>query len=208
MFAKKMLAVSFSLFAVTAALTQTAALAKDADGRAGNWRKSTQGAPSLEASKKRVEAAPNDAEARNDLGWALRQNGDLAGAETNLRESIKLNDSSPYPHSNLSVVLMDQNKPQEALAEAKKAVALNDKEPIFHVVLANALSATGDRKAAIEQYREALKIRPDYENAMYNLGRVLHEDGQSDEAKVTLSQALALDPKDERVMKLLDKILQ
>lgn len=43
---------------------------------------------------------------------------------------------------------------------------------------------------------------------MYNLGRVQNDDGQLAEAKVTLSQALELDDKDERVLKLLDKILQ
>jgi tetratricopeptide (TPR) repeat protein len=104
--------------------------------------------------------------------------------------------------------MLDQNRPDDALAEGKKAVALDGKEPIFHSVLGNAMDATGDRKGAIEEYRAALKLRPDYENAMYNLGRCLNEDGQLSEAKLTLSQALELDPNDERVMKILDKILQ
>ena len=196
-------AVSF-----TTSFSPATAKGEDAEGRAGSWRRGTQGSPSLSAAKKKVDANPKDANAQNDLGWALRQNGDLQGAEESLRESIKLNPSSPYPHSNLSVVLLDTNRPADALAEAKKAVALNDKEPIFLVVLGNALDATGDRKAAITQYQAALKIRPDYENAMYNLGRVQNDDGQTAEAKATLSQALDLDDKDERVMKLLDKILQ
>jgi len=177
-------------------------------GRAGNWRMGTQGAPSIEACRKRVAANPQDADAQNDLGWALRQNGELKEAEAALRLSIKLNSASAYPHSNLSVVLMDTKRPEEALTEAARAVALDDKQPIFHVVLANALTASGDRKKAIDEYRVALKIRPDYENAMYNLGRVLNEDGQSVEAKMTLSQALELDPNDERVLKLLDQIMQ
>ena len=176
--------------------------------RAGNWRSGTQGAPGLEACRKRVAANPQDADAQNDLGWALRQNGDLKAAEETLRLSIKLNGASPYPHSNLSVVLLDTNRPDEAVREAAHAVSLDDKQPIFHAVLGNALTAAGDRKKAIEEYRAALKIRPDYENAMYNLGRVLNDDGQSVEAKMTLSQALELDPNDERVLKLLDQILQ
>jgi Flp pilus assembly protein TadD len=177
-------------------------------GRAGNWKKAGQGAPALEACKKKAAEHPNDAEAQNDLGWALRQNGDLKTAEATLRTSIKLNDASPYPHSNLSVVLLDEDKPEDALVEARKAVSLNGKEPIFHAVLANALDANADKKGAIEEYRVALKLRPDYENAMYNLGRCLNEDGQLSEAKLTLSEALELDPNDDRVMKLLDKILQ
>ena len=177
-------------------------------GRAGNWRSGVQGAPSLEAAQKKAKENPNDAEAQNDLGWAMRQNGDVKGAEEHLRESIRLNGALPYSHSNLSVVLLDTGRAAEALAEAKRAVELDAKAPIYHVVLGNSLSANADRKGAIDQYREAIRLRPDYENALYNLGRVLNEDGQTNDAKLALSQALELDPKDDRVLKLLDQIMQ
>ncbi|HEY9785810.1 MAG TPA: tetratricopeptide repeat protein [Candidatus Obscuribacterales bacterium] len=176
-------------------------------GREGNWKSSTQGAPSVEASRKRVEQNPKDAIAHNDLGWALRQNNDLKGAEQELREALKLDPGLSYAHSNLSVVLLDTNRAAEAAEEAKTSVQLDAKQPIFRVVYGNALAATGDRKGAIDQYRKAVELRPDYENALYNLGRVLLDDGQSAEAKVVLSQALALDPKDDRVLKILDKII-
>lgn len=102
---------------------------------------------------------------------------------------------------------MDLGRKDEALNEAKKAVELDGKQPVYRVVYGNALSATGDRKEAIVQYQTALNERPDYENAFYNLGRVLFEDGQRTQAKVILSQALALDPKDDRVVQLLDQIM-
>jgi Flp pilus assembly protein TadD len=193
-------------------LAASTAIAKDkqqeSDGRAASWRTETQGAPSVEVCRKKVAKNPQDAEAQNDLGWALRQSGDIKGAEESLRTSIKLNDTSPYPHSHLSVVLLDSNNASEALSEAKRAVALDGKQPIFRVVLGNALEATGDRKAAIAEYREALRLRPDYENALYKLGHSLNEDGQNTEAKLVLSEALRLDPNDDRVLKILDSILQ
>lgn len=108
-------AVSF-----TTSLSAVTAKGEDAEGRAGSWRHGTQGSPSLSACKKKVEANPKDANAQNDLGWALRQNGDLQGAEESLRESIKLNPASPYPHSNLSVVLLDTKRAADSLAEAKR----------------------------------------------------------------------------------------
>ena len=43
-------------------------------------------------------------------------------------------------HSNLSVVLQDENKTTEALEEARKAVSLDPNQPIYLVVLGNALS--------------------------------------------------------------------
>ncbi|HEY9715184.1 MAG TPA: tetratricopeptide repeat protein [Chroococcales cyanobacterium] len=178
------------------------------DGRSGNWRNSAQGAPALEKSKKRAADNPKDATAQSDYGWALRQNGDLAAAEAALREAIKLDDKLAYAHSNLSVTLLDEGKKDEALVEAKKAVEIDYKGPIYRVVLGNALAATGDRKGAIDAYKVAIGIRPDYENAFYNLGRVLNEDGQTTEAKTALSEAYNLDSKDDRVVKLLDQLMK
>ncbi len=188
----------------------SAAIAKSKEdkevGRAGNWRSNAQGAPSIEACKKRVAANPKDAEAQNDLGWALRQNGDLKGAEESLREALKLDDSLAYAHSNLSVVLMDKGQKDEALQQAKTAALKDSRQPIYHVVYGNALLANGDAKAAIAEYKIAIGQQKDYENAFYNLARALREDGQTMEAKVACSQAMDLDPEDTRAMKLLDEM--
>lgn len=186
----------------------TSAKESSQEGRAGNWKTSGQGAPAVESCRKRVSEHPQDAEAQSDLGWALRQNGDLKGAEASLRESVKLNGDLAYSRSNLSVVLLDQGQKEEALTQAQKAVTLDAKQPIYHVVLGNAMSANGDAKNAIGEYKTAIAFRPDYENAYYHLGQVLDTDGQQTEAKVVLSQALNLDPGDDRVIKLLDQLMK
>jgi Flp pilus assembly protein TadD len=178
------------------------------DGRSGMWRSSGQGAPSVEACRKRAAAHPQDADAQNDLGWALRQAGDLKGAEQALSAALKLAPGMPQAHSNLSVVALDEHNNAQAVSEGKEAVSLDGKQPIFHVVLGNALSASGDRASAIKEYQEALKLRPDYENAMYHLGETLYAEGQTGEAKKQLSFALGLDPQDERALQLLDKIMK
>lgn len=72
-------------------------------GRSGSWHTGAQGAPSVKACRKIVEKNPNDAVAHNDLGWALRQNGDLKGAEEELLKAISLNDKLGQAHCNLSV---------------------------------------------------------------------------------------------------------
>ena len=203
----------FALLAggVLAALPpQLGALARsgDSDGRAGSWRKAGQGSPSVEACRKRVQDNPKDADAQNDLGWALRQHDDLAGAESALKEAIKLMPGLPQAHSNLSVVLLDKHDAAGAVAEGRQAVSLDGGKAIYHVVLGNALSAGGDRKTAIEEYRAALKLKPDYENAMFHLGATLFDDGQMIESKKALSYALGLDPDDGRVLELMDKIMK
>jgi len=178
------------------------------EGRKGNWRRNAQGAPSIEAARKRVKENPNSADAHNDLGWALRQNGKPKEAEAELRKALELDDTIPYGHSNLSVVLLDSGKVDEAVSEAERAVSIDDKSPIYHVVYGNALDAAKSKDKAVEQYQAAIKLKPDYENALYNLGRVLNDQGKTAEASAVLSQALELDPNDARVMKLLDKLLK
>ncbi len=178
------------------------------DGRSGSWHSGTQGSPSLKVCKKMVEANPQSAVANNDLGWAYRQNGNLVEAEKFLRAAVKLDPNMSAAHSNLSVVLLDKNVAAEAKAEAQTAVNLDNKNPIYHVVFGNALGKAGDRKAAIEQYRLAVKLKPDYENALYNLGKTLAEDGQEHEAKFVLADALKLDPKDDRVVAALDQLVK
>ena len=199
---------SFITLSIVFALSSgvAASASGDKDGRAGSWRNSTQGAPDLKACLKIVEKKPQDAVANNDLGWAYRQNGDLAKAEKYLREAVKLNPKLAQAHSNLSVVLLDGGNAAEAQKEAAQATAIDANSPIYRVVLGNALAKAGDRKAAIEQYRTAVKLKPDYENALYNLGRVLNDDGQRNDAKLELSEALLYDPKDDRVVKLLDEL--
>jgi tetratricopeptide (TPR) repeat protein len=159
----------------------------------------------LKSAKTLAEAQPQNAVAQNDYGWALRLHGDLPKAEQYLTTAKQLDPSLAYVHSNLSVVELDLKKPKEALAEAKSAVELDAKQPIFHVVCGNAYVANGDAKSAIAEYQKAIEQRPDYENAYYNLGRALQMDGQKSEAQVAWSKALALDPKDERVLKVLDE---
>ena len=112
------------------------------------WKSNTQGAPSIEACRKLVAEKPNDAIAHNDLGWALRQNGDAKGGEEELRTAVKLDEKLPQAHSNLSVCLSDQKKTQPALDEARKAVGLDQSQPVYHVVLGNALAGVNDNTAA------------------------------------------------------------
>lgn len=176
-------------------------------GRSASWHSAEQGSPSLEDSRLRVQSNPQDAAARNDLGWALRQSGDLAGAEGALREAIKLNPNMPQAHSNLSVVLSDKKILPEAVTEARTAVSLDPLQPIYHVVLGNALVGQGDPKSAVDEYRQAIAQKPDYENARFHLGQTLYRLGDVTAAKVELSYALKLDPDDVRALELMDKIM-
>lgn len=193
-----------TVFAVST--TTTIAQAEDTSGRAGSWNKAAQGAPDLKAAKAKVDKSPKDADALNDYGFALRQNGQTDEAAKYLKQAIEIKPAMGEAHANLSVVYYDQQKYQDAVAEGQKAVKLNADQAIFRVVLGNALAKTGDLKGAQQEYKIAIQLKPNYENAYYNLGVVLNEDGQINDAKYSLSKALELDPNDDRVVALLDKL--
>ncbi|MBP7863899.1 tetratricopeptide repeat protein [bacterium] len=203
--------IALAVMAVTAisfSLNVTALNAKESDGRAGNWKKGAQGAPNLEKARKLVKDKPDSADAHNDLGWALRQNGKMKEAENELRKALELDDKIPYAHSNLSVVLLDTGRPDEAIKEGRRACAIDEKQAIYHVVLGNALAAKKDYEKAANEYNYALQLKPDYENALYNLGRILYDQGKRAEAGSVLGEALKLDPDDGRVLEILDKIVE
>ncbi len=203
---RSLLLPSIVLSACVALATSTVSFAADKDGRAGSWRKGTQGAPDLKAAQAKVDKNPKDPEALNDLGFALRQNGKNAEAEKYLKQAIEIKPDMGAAHANLSVNYFDLKKYNEALEEANKAVKIDKDNAIFRVVLGNAKSKSGDLKGAAQEYKIAIQLKPDYENAMYNLGRVQNENGDVSEAKLTLAKALELDPNDDRVLALLDKL--
>jgi Flp pilus assembly protein TadD len=76
------------------------------------------------------------------------------------------------------------------------AVRLQPTDPEGHNMLGSAFSALGRTTDAIAQFRIALKLRGDYQNARYNLARVLIKAGQLDEALDLFRKVVAAYPQD------------
>ncbi|MFN0244466.1 MAG: tetratricopeptide repeat protein [Planctomycetota bacterium] len=53
----------------------------------------------------------------------------------------------------------------------------------------------GSQERAVEYYQESIRANPRYPNAHHDLGTALHELGRSEEARVAIAAALALDPR-------------
>ncbi len=99
-----------------------------------------------------------------NLGNALRETGDGAGAETESREAVKLVPESGVAHNLLGIVLAKRGDVPGTVTEFRKTVQLQPKQPISHFNLAQALEKSGDRAAALEEYRAASELAP--ENAV------------------------------------------
>ena len=67
---------------------------------------------------------PEDAQAHNNLGNALAEQGKVVEATEHYREALWLNIDNPEAHFNLALALLSQGKRDEATAHLTEAVRL------------------------------------------------------------------------------------
>jgi serine/threonine-protein kinase len=75
--------------------------------------------------RRAVAAAPGNALYRNQLGWALFQSGDLAGAERELQETLRLDPNRAIAHANLGEVRRVRGDTGRAIQSYRRFLQLN-----------------------------------------------------------------------------------
>ncbi len=143
-----------------------------------------------------LKHAPNQPEAVRLWSLAAYFGGDLATAEALTRRLLKIAPRHIDSHNNLSVILWQQQRPQEAEAAARKALSLDQRHPMAWNNLGNALQGQGRYEEAADAYRKLLDFNPSDARAANNLGTALQALGRMTEAAEAHRQALALAPGD------------
>ena len=103
-----------------------------------------------------TQTDPNNASYWTNLGNARRAVGDRGGAEQAYRKALEIDATSPDAANGLGVLLVEANRPSEAVDWFRRAV---DTRPGFveaELNYAIALQQSGDRQRAIEVYRSLL----------------------------------------------------
>jgi serine/threonine protein kinase/Flp pilus assembly protein TadD len=136
----------------------------------------------------------DSAVAHNNLGFALHQKRDLAGATRRFRAALKIEPLSVLAHVNLGVALAEQDRLDEAIREYKEAIRLESDYAPAHYNLGNALRAKGQVGEAIKAYKKAVALTPKYAEAYGNLGWILYEQNKLDEAIAAYKEAIRLNP--------------
>jgi tetratricopeptide (TPR) repeat protein len=142
-----------------------------------------------------VAAAPVMPAAHNNLGIALRDKRDLAGAEAAFRKAIELDPKCATAHHNLGVALADTGRLDEAIALFHQAIEVVPNFAMAHNSLGSALAKRGQIDLAIASFRKAIKLDSKFAAAHYNLGKALRDRGRLDEAVACWRKTIALDPK-------------
>ncbi len=127
-------------------------------------------------------------------GLKFYQQGDIKGAELALQKAINLEPENAALHSNLGIILADQNRFEESIREYREAVRISPLNPVFHNNLGNVLSRTGDLKGASKEYREAVRLNPNYALAYFNLGTALGNLRELENSNVAYKKTILLEP--------------
>jgi tetratricopeptide (TPR) repeat protein len=110
--------------------------------------------------------------------------------------------------NNLGIALLDQGKPDRALATLDEAVRLDSNFAMAHYNRGLVLAARGKVDEAIAAYRDAARLDPEFADAHYNLGLILrHEKGNVDGAIAAHQEAIRIDPTHDRAHCSLGAIL-
>lgn len=97
-------------------------------------------------------------------------------------------------HDNLGLVLAEQGKPEEAIAQHREAIRLNGNYSKAHNNLGAVLAPLGKLDEAISEYRVAIKLDQNNADAYNNLGAALATKGALDEAVGHYRTAIRLNP--------------
>jgi tetratricopeptide (TPR) repeat protein len=99
-------------------------------------------AGAMAAYRRALAGCPRFADAHNNLGRLLHQQGELPAAEHHYRQALAAEVAS-LPWFNLGVVLEDQGRSDEAIAAYREALSLDDALGEAHLNLARLLDRRG-----------------------------------------------------------------
>jgi len=143
-----------------------------------------------------LKSDPKSVKAEDNLGLsyaALGKTDQAIGAYQNAIawQSQSVN-KDPGPFLDLGTLLMDQNRPQEAVSYFLQAVAISTKESRFHEALGQAYFRLEQLQKAQEELETAVSLSPQNPRLHYLLGRVYRQQGLVTKADAEFSRGESL----------------
>jgi len=126
------------------------------------------------------------------LGLSAWKSGDLQKAETALEDSLRIDPEHLKSLVNLSRVLLDQRRFDDALVRLTEAGKIDPNSADVQRLLGRTYSGQGKTDDAISAYRAAIMLDNGDAWSMNNLGLLLLEQGRTDDALPFLARAVQL----------------
>ena len=155
-----------------------------------------RGQPTLavETLRRAIALNPRYGKTWSNLGLALEERGDLDGAESAFRKAVELQPHLAGMHNNLGSLLVNKGAFDEGLAVLGRATAIDSLYPAAHTNTGLGHHRAGNIEAARSSYDRALRLAPGDAETLNNLGLLLADIGEVDDAIFTLHKAIAADP--------------
>jgi len=115
-------------------------------------------------------------------------------SETLFTHALAVTRDNAPARLNLGEAFQEQNRPDDALVEYKKALALNPSRPEIYNNIARLLNDQGKPAAALEYCQTAVSLNPQSAPSRVGLGMVFSELGRYDDAMKEFSEAARLNP--------------
>ncbi len=140
-----------------------------------------------------LQQAPQDADARSQLGHVLHDQQKLPEAEACFRQVVAANGGA-LAHYHLGSVLQSQRRHDEAAQCYRSALALDNSLADAHNNLGTILKDQQAFDEAVAHFQAALRAQPAHAPALTNLALVYESRGQYDLAAQNYRAAVAADP--------------
>ncbi len=167
----------------------------EASERGDNQNLATLGLRTFGATPEKSEPAEQSSVLHAEL---LRASGDVAKAESELRQALVRFPQSGRARNSLAYLLVSQSRNlDEALQLASEATKLLPNRASVLDTQARAMLGTGDLAGASTSFSEALRLEPSYLDALVGLASVRHLQGNVADAQgliARVDQLLANDP--------------
>lgn len=141
-----------------------------------------------------AESKPENAWGQYMLGLSAWKAGDLERAEAALGKALELDPRHLKSRINLSRVLLEANRPEEAMDQLDSARALDSTSAEVYRLIGRARSEQGLVDQAVAAYRTALTLDDQDVWAFNNLGVLCIEQGLPGDAIGALARAVDLKP--------------
>jgi len=139
-----------------------------------------------------LERKPENSWGHYMLGLSAWKAGTYETAESAFEKSLAIDRTHVKSWINLSRVLLDTERPEEALVSIDEAVALDPQSGTAFRLRGRAFHQLGRTDEAIAAYERALTLDPNDAWAMNNLALVLIESDRCEEALPALARAVEL----------------
>ena len=120
--------------------------------------------------------------------------GDLANAEKDYRDAIKIGYLNQAVYSNLGIICKNSGRSEEAILLYKKAIEINPQDPDAYSNLGNIFRELGNLNQALALTLKSLELKADNPDAHMNLGGIYKNLGQLDQALASTLKSLELKP--------------